>query len=106
MLASLGRRLRPGGRLVLDVFDRAFFEAQPAELEREVRPGIVERSRLIGARRYVELDYGDGQVDRFEWQLYRPDELEALACDLGLRSVLTVASGDVPAMQLVLERDA
>lgn len=38
MLASFSRRLRPGGRLALDVFNRDFFEAQEHELERELKP--------------------------------------------------------------------
>jgi SAM-dependent methyltransferase len=83
VLTSFGRRLRPGGRLVLDLFNRAFFDGRPAEAVRELRPGVFERSRLVGARRQVELDYGDGHVDRFEWQLYRPEELAALALDSG-----------------------
>jgi SAM-dependent methyltransferase len=108
VLASFSRRLRPGGRLVLDVFNRSFFEAQEHEheVERELRPGIVERSILIGDRRQCELHYGDGHVDRFEWQLYHPEELELLGAAHGLVPVLRIAPNDVSAMQLVLQRDA
>ena len=77
VLASFGRRLRPGGRLVLDLFNRAYFERGPAEVERRDASGHRRaRATASGARRHVELDYGDGHVDRFEWQLYRPEELE------------------------------
>ncbi len=106
VLASFSRRLRPGGRLVLDVFNRNLFEAQEHEVERELRPGIVERSILIGDRRQCELHYGDGHVDSFEWQLYHPEELELLGAAHGLVPVLRIAPNDVSAMQLVLQRDA
>jgi SAM-dependent methyltransferase len=104
VLAAFAARLRPGGRLVLDLFNRQFFERRP-EVERELRPGIVERSRLIGARRRVELDYGD-DVDVFEWQLYTPGELLAIGGAHGLVPVLTTASLETPSMHVVLERDA
>jgi SAM-dependent methyltransferase len=104
VLGSFARRLRRGGRLVLDVHNRAFFQSRDGE--REVLRGIVERSTMIGDRRRVELDYGDGNVDVFEWQLYLPEELYALGERHGLSPLLAVASPDLPAMQLVLERTA
>jgi SAM-dependent methyltransferase len=104
VLASLGRRLRPGGRLVLDVFNRAFFEAVPAETVREVRHGIVERATFGDGRRRCELDYGDGQVEVFEWQLYLPEELEELGRRYGLAPLLREAAPDEPSMRLVFEQ--
>jgi len=104
VLSSFARRLRPGGRLVLDVHNRTFFEARQGT--RELRPGITERSAVIGGRRRCEIDYGDGTVDSFEWQLYRPDELEDLAGRHGLAPLLTVAADDIPSMQVVFERIA
>lgn len=103
VLGSLARRLRPGGRLVLDLFNREFFESRQGE--RELRPGIVERSSVANGRRRCEIDYGDGEVDLFEWQLYAPQELAKLALGNGLRTVETIASPLAPSMQLVLERD-
>lgn len=103
VLASFSRRLRPGGRLVLDVFNREFFRS--AQGERELRPGIVERSIVVGNRRRCEIEYGDGTHDRFEWQLYGAAELEHLAHSHGLVAVETVASPERPSMQLVLQRD-
>jgi len=102
VLGSFARRLRRRGRLVLDLHNRAFFEARQGA--REIRPGIMERSTMEGGRRHCELDYGDGTVDTFEWQLYRPEELQTLAARHGLAPVLTVAAEEVPSMQLVFER--
>jgi SAM-dependent methyltransferase len=104
VLDSFARRLRSGGRLVLDVHNRAFFESHAGE--REIRPGIVERSTMRGDRRRVELDYGDCHVDVFEWQLYVPEELYTVGQRHGLTPLLTVAAPELPTMQLVLERTA
>lgn len=104
VLGSFARRLRPGGRLVLDVPNRTFFEVRQGT--RELRAGITERSAVTAGRRRCEIDYADGMVDTFEWQLYRPDELQELAGRHGLAPVLTVAADDIPSMQLVLERIA
>lgn len=104
VLAALARRLRRGGRLVLDLQNRAFFEPRgPAE--RELRPGVVERSTIVGGRRRCEIDYGDGEIDVYEWQLYTPLELEELGAEHGLAPVVRVASDDDPGMRLVLQRD-
>jgi SAM-dependent methyltransferase len=102
ILESFARRLRLGGRLVLDLQNRTFFESQVGD--RQIRPGIVERSAMIGDRRRVELEYGNGQVDVFEWQPYVPEELYALGLRHGLSPLLSVASPERAMMQLVLER--
>lgn len=101
VLASFARRLRPEGRLVLDLSNREFFEGRDGE--RELRPGIVERSWLRDGRRRCEIDYGDGETDVFEWQLYTAGELEELAARWGLRPVVRHASEDEPTMRLVLQ---
>jgi SAM-dependent methyltransferase len=106
VLGSLTRRLRPGGRLVLDLFNRAFFEGPRSETERVIKPGIVERSTLRDGRRRCEIDYGDGEVDVFEWQLYLPEELEELGGRFGLRPFVREAPPEEPSMRLVLERAA
>ena len=104
VLASLAGRLRPGGRLVLDLHNREFFERR-GDGERELAAGVVERSTLRGSRRRVELRYPDGGLPEvFEWQLYSPDELAGLGAAIGLRPRTVVASPDTPAMQLVLQR--
>jgi len=103
VLGSFARRLRSGGRLVLELQNRAFF-APRSPAERELRAGIVERSTLVAGRRRCEIDYGDGQVDVHEWQLYEPEELLELGAAYGLVQILIEASPDEPAMRLVFER--
>jgi len=95
-LAAMRERLRPGGRMVLDVFDRRFVEAAV-----EVGTG----------RMRIDLEQDRGA---FEWLLYTPDELGAVAAEVGLRTLLTCsgfseqapADGSTPRFQLVLERPA
>ena len=109
VLEQFGRRLRTRGRLVLDVYDPAFFESRQGTREnRGVRDTkIVRESRL-----HTVLDYGDGDRDLLEWQLYTPEELIAESAACGLRSLLECADfdeaipprGEHPRMQLVLER--
>lgn len=113
-LREVRHRLRPGGRLVLDVYDRRFFAPrQGTRTTERDGAGIEERKALRDGRLRVELRYGDsGATDRFEWQVYTPDELAEVAATAGLRAVLRcrdfdesrAADGASPRMQLVFER--
>jgi len=113
LLESMAAILRPGGRLVLDVYNRGFFDTHTGmrTIERGSRP-IVEHTRLDGNRLSSTLDYGFGVADLFSWQVFTPDELVRVARSAGLSSMLVCAGFDetVPAsseharMQLVFER--
>lgn len=83
VFAGLAERLRPGGRLVLDLYNRTFFEGRSPET-RELAPGVTERSHVAENRRRVEVRYPDGAVDRFEWQLFSAEELRGLGAPAGL----------------------
>jgi D-alanine-D-alanine ligase len=91
VLELMRDRLRPGGRVVLDVFDRRYVEAA-------VTAGT--------GRLRISLDRGS----EFEWQLYTPDEIAALATTLGLEVLLACsgfseaspADGTAPRFQVVL----
>jgi SAM-dependent methyltransferase len=95
VLAGMLARLRPRGRVVLDVFDRRFVEAAVA---------------VSTGRMRIELEQGG----EFEWLLYTPDELGAIADEVGLRPLLVctgfsedaAADGSTPRFQLVLERSS
>ena len=109
VLDGFATRLRPGGRLVLDVYHRGFFEARQGE---RVNRGVRERKTVRGGRLYVELAYPDGERDRLSWQLFAPAELEAAAARVGLSALLRCSGFDerlpptaeAPRMQLVFER--
>jgi len=101
VLSQLAAKVAPGGRLVLDVWMPAFFETHQGA--REIRPGIVETKSVRDGRLYVEYDYGE----RFDWQLYEPEELADLS---GLEPITACSdwtetqplSPDLPRYQLVL----
>jgi hypothetical protein len=68
---------------------------------------------MAGDRLTVTLDYGNGVLpDVFNWQLYTPEELEALAGDIGFMLVMLCTQYDEtksatsasPRMQLVFEK--
>jgi SAM-dependent methyltransferase len=111
VLAQMAGRLRAGGRLVLDVFDRRFFEPRLGQRERDVNGlRVRERHTIRGRRLYVELEYEDSDDrDAFEWRLYEPHELADLAP--GFRAVVLchdwdddeAPDGSRPRYQLVLE---
>lgn len=95
VLEAMSDRLRPGGRIVLDVFDRRFLES------------AVD---VAAATMRITLDEGG----EFEWLVYAPDELRAVAGERGLRQLVActgfsedaAADGSTPRFQLVLERPA
>ena len=114
VLRQAGDRLRPGGRLLLDLYHRDFFERRQGSQEQPIGDITVRTTRRMeGHRLSVDVDYGPGRPpDRFEWQLYTPEELRALGEAQGLALVVACAgfdegrppSPDLPRMQLILEK--
>jgi len=115
ILRQIDQKLRPGGRLVLDIYHRGFFERNQGtrHFERDGRK-ISETKLMDGDRLTVTLDYGsDLPPDIYAWQLFTPDAIAALARESGFVLLLACASFDqaTPAsaeqarMQLVFERD-
>lgn len=113
VLAELAGSLRPGGRLVLDLYDRDFFADRDGQ-RHLVRDGVAieERRSTTEDRLRVELAY-DGIVgDVFEWQVFTQQELASRArtTGLGLRMACTdfdetrSPAGQAPRMQLIFER--
>jgi SAM-dependent methyltransferase len=113
LLGAMAVLLVVNGRLVLDVFNRAFFESRTGSrtMERDGR-SIRERIDLEGDRLTTTLDYGSGIEDVFSWQVFTLDELVALARSAALAPVLACAtfdeavppSAEHPRMQLVFLR--
>jgi SAM-dependent methyltransferase len=76
--------VRPGGRLVLDLYHRGFFERHQGENEIEHSGGRIHQRKVMqGDRLVVDLTYPDGTTDRFNWQLFAPGELKQLALSCG-----------------------
>ncbi len=116
VLRQIAEKLNPGGRLILDIYDRRFFEKHLG-VRRIEKPGVVvtESSRMTGHRLQVTLTYDDRvETDAFDWQLYTPQELTRELESLGCRNLVACAdfdesrpaTGDRPRMQLVFEKTA
>jgi SAM-dependent methyltransferase len=114
ILRQIGRKLRLGGRMVLDIYHRGFFERNQSthHFQREGR-AISETKHMHGDRLTVTLDYGpDLQPDTYAWQLFSPAEITDLARQCGFGLLLacagfdsaTPASAELARMQLVFER--
>lgn len=113
VLEQINQKLRPEGRVILDIYHRGFFEARQ-ETRTFVKDGVAvsERKIMAGQRLTVQLSYGDGRGgDTFEWQIYTPEEAQALAEACGFQALLACANFDevtppssaLPRMQLVLQ---
>jgi SAM-dependent methyltransferase len=90
----LAGKVAPDGVLVVEVFNREFFESLHGPFE--IRPGIVETKRLEGDHLYVEYDRGGA----FRWRLYEPDELATLT---GLELGSVERSAGTARMRVVLQ---
>jgi len=90
VLAGMARCLRPGGRLVLDLYHRDALKTETAR--REVNGVVVESvTRLVDRRYAVALAYSTGGADTFDWEVFTPEEIAALGTAAGVRPVLTCA---------------
>jgi len=114
VLAEVGAKLEPHGRLVLDVYHKGYFLKHQGS-ESALRGGreIVTSREMTGDRLNVCIQYRDtGSAEVMDWRLYTPHELGAMAEELGYGVALTCsnfdeslrASDDNPRMQLVLTR--
>jgi SAM-dependent methyltransferase len=114
VLRQMRDALCPGGRLILDLYNRdAFAQGSIDETAERAGRTITTKQTLLDDRLSVAIDYGaDLPRDTFAWQLYAPSELAVLAETLGLRPLLMCAGCDdrvAPTarerrMQVVFER--
>ena len=114
VLREMRERLRPGGRLVIDVYNRAHFAAMPRAETSERNGERIATTRSWSEKRLrVELRYASGGGSTFEWRLYTPDELARTLESAGFRVRLACAwfrealapSAEHARMQFVAERD-
>jgi SAM-dependent methyltransferase len=113
VLRQMSEKLRPNGRLILDIYHRTYFEKQQGirRLEREGVPITISQT-MAGNRLTAVLHYGDGSGETFNWQLFTPAEICQLATEFGLRCRLActeadeekTATPDKPRVQYVFEQ--
>jgi SAM-dependent methyltransferase len=116
LLADMRALLRPGGRLLMDIYNAEAAALLPNQ-ERGERAGrSVQTTRTwLGSRLRVELEYSDTQLrDVHEWEMYSPDQFAKVAESVGLDVVRCCAwfdpnippSPDHLRMQFLLERSS
>ncbi len=92
LLRRLATALRPGGRLVLDGWNPAFFANRQGEHTITLSGGSVrERKRVVEGRLLVELTYPDGTQEVFDWQLPAPADVARWAGEAGMRLLTSFA---------------
>lgn len=113
VLRAVRTGLRPGGRLLLDIYNGLFFPQYQGTRTSRIGERTVHGTQVCtGSRLTVTLTYeGTTATDVFDWRLYRPDELPGLAVAAGYRYRLCCANfdedleptADRPRMQAVFE---
>lgn len=115
LLSSVSAKLRPGGRFVLDIYNKNFFEPRQGVLTSNRNGHAIRESKSInGDRIRIELIYdGDPtKCDRFEWEIFTSDQIAARAGAASLTMIAacsgfderTAVSDAVPRMQLVFAK--
>jgi SAM-dependent methyltransferase len=113
VLQRLANGVRPGGRIILDLWNGEFFAAHQGERELETPAGIARENKHIeGDRLFVHLIYPDGAEEDFEWQMLTPAQMKSLAesagCDLLIFctdfNAETKPGPENPRIQFVLQR--
>jgi SAM-dependent methyltransferase len=84
VLADIARLLRPGGRLLLDLFNPGHFEARQGRTERVRDPRCRAITNVVdGVRMSSTIEYVDGAVESMDWELFTPDAIAARATKAG-----------------------
>lgn len=113
MLSSFRSALRLGGKILLDLWNPDFFQRHEGKRTITLpHATVIETKRICANRLLVHLEYPDGSADGFDWQLFTPDQMAALAKSAGLEVVgccvnfdnAALPHGDNPKMQIVLRR--
>jgi len=113
MLDVLHTVIRKGGRLILDIYNRAFFEGKTG-VNNFDRDGmkITETKKLEDKVLSVRLDYvNQKKFDEFSWTVYNIQEIQDLAETTGFKMLSSFTDFDVwshvtnekPRMQLMFE---
>ena len=117
LLRQIHNKLAQGGRFIIDMYNRAYFEHHQGTSQQEINGITVEsHGYMQGKRWHSHLNYSDahGELggDHMEWQMFTPNEFSTLAaqCDFDTALACTWSdeirepSPDVARMQFVLEK--
>jgi SAM-dependent methyltransferase len=117
LLRQIHQKLQPGGRFIIDMYNRAYYESRQGVQRREINDITVETNTYLqGNRLHSVLQYRDSSGERgedhFDFQLFTPEGFSTLAAQCGFETLLvctladedTPPSADVARMQVVLEK--
>lgn len=117
LLRQIHQKLTPGGRFVIDMYNRAYYEEHQGFQRREINGITIDSNTYLqGSRLHSVLQYRDASGERggdhFEFQMFTPDEFCALASACGFAPLLVCTwadenlapSSEVARMQIVLEK--
>jgi SAM-dependent methyltransferase len=113
VLCRFAGSVRPGGRIILDLWNPEFFLEHQGDRDLQTPAGIVrERKQIRDDRLIVDLFYPDGAVEKFEWQMFSLNGMGSLADSLGLELQIACAGFDAatkpsdenPRIQFVLKK--
>lgn len=117
LLRQIHQKLAPGGRFVIDMYNRAYYESHQGVQHREINGITVESNTFLQGKTLHSIlhytdDSGERGGDHFEFQMFTPDEFCALASRCGFAPMLACTwadenrapSAEVARMQLVLEK--
>ena len=76
-LSGVRQVLRPGGRLLLDLYHPEWLEAHQAADQAAGRGAVVSRW-IVNGRLFHNISYDDGSVDHIEFNVYHPREITEL----------------------------
>jgi SAM-dependent methyltransferase len=114
LLRDMRQVLRPGGRMLLDIYNADAVLGLPAQATEQRAGRIIRTRRLVkDGRLHIELEYSDTVgVDEHEWEIFTPDQIMRIATEVELNVVLGCAWFDEAIrpgsehlrMQILLER--
>lgn len=115
LLRQVASKLTPGGRFIIDMYNRAYFERHQGPQRQEINGIVVESNGYTKDNRWHSVlkysnEQGELGNDHMEWQIFTPDEFSDLAAQAGFDTALACTwsdeqrapSPEVARMQLVL----
>ena len=90
VLADIREVLRPGGRLVLDLFHRTFFERNQGRITSTRDPRCLAITNEMSAARLTStIEYANGAAETMQFELFTPEEIQRRTEPLGLETIET-----------------